>query len=195
MKYISEVNPRDYRAWYGLGQSYEILKLSVYSLHYYKIAAELRPHDSRMLVGLGETYEKLDNPENALKCYQRACNVGDIEGIALHRLASLHEKLGHKEEAAKAYKDFCSEERVIPDNSALLRGYIFLANYHEARKEFDQAVIYCHKCLSSEETKARAQSLLRSIAVQRNEDQQKQLKPNDDNIDVDYDSVSMDESK
>jgi anaphase-promoting complex subunit 8 len=54
------VNRRDYRAWYGLGQTYEILKMHFYCLYYYKKAHELRPNDSRMLVALGESYEKLN---------------------------------------------------------------------------------------------------------------------------------------
>ena len=55
-----DVNKRDYRAWYGLGQTYELLKMPFYCLYYYKKAQELRPSDSRMLVALGESYEKLD---------------------------------------------------------------------------------------------------------------------------------------
>ena len=58
--FFSEVNRRDYRAWYGLGQTYEILKMHFYCLYYYKKAHELRPNDSRMLVALGESYEKLN---------------------------------------------------------------------------------------------------------------------------------------
>lgn len=37
-----EINPRDYRAWYGLGQTYEILKMHLYSLYYYNKATALR---------------------------------------------------------------------------------------------------------------------------------------------------------
>lgn len=81
------MNKRDYRAWYGLGQTYEILKMPFYSLYYYKQAQQLRPNDSRMLIALGETYEKLEKIENALKCYHKACTVGDIEGTALINLA------------------------------------------------------------------------------------------------------------
>lgn len=33
---LTEVNRRDYRAWYGLGQTYELLKLPAYCLYYYK---------------------------------------------------------------------------------------------------------------------------------------------------------------
>jgi anaphase-promoting complex subunit 8 len=81
------VNRRDYRAWYGLGQTYEILKMFFYCLYYYKQAQQLRPNDSRMLIALGETYEKLDKIQDALKCYYKARSVGDIEGTALLKLA------------------------------------------------------------------------------------------------------------
>lgn len=37
-----DVNSRDYRAWYGLGQAYEILSLPYYATYYYKKATELR---------------------------------------------------------------------------------------------------------------------------------------------------------
>eukprot|EP00883_Tetradesmus_obliquus_P015588 jgi/Sobl393_1/8739/SZX78120.1 len=30
------LNPRDYRAWYGLGQTYELLSMPFYALHYYR---------------------------------------------------------------------------------------------------------------------------------------------------------------
>lgn len=85
--FVVEINSRDYRAWYGLGQTYEILKMPFYCLYYYKKAQQLRPNDSRMIIALGETYEKLDKSENALKCYYKACNMGDVEGFALIKLA------------------------------------------------------------------------------------------------------------
>jgi tetratricopeptide (TPR) repeat protein len=49
-----EVNKTDYRAWYGLGQTYEMLHLHLYSLHYYKRAAALRPIDARMWCAVGK---------------------------------------------------------------------------------------------------------------------------------------------
>ena len=65
-----EVNRRDYRAWYGLGQTYEILKMPYYCLYYYKQAQELRPSDSRMLVAMGECYEKLDKIQVKLYSFE-----------------------------------------------------------------------------------------------------------------------------
>jgi len=37
-----DLDPRDYRAWYGLGQTYEILQIPLYALHYFRKAAEQR---------------------------------------------------------------------------------------------------------------------------------------------------------
>lgn len=36
------VNRKDYRAWYGLGQAYELLNMHQYALHYYQHATALR---------------------------------------------------------------------------------------------------------------------------------------------------------
>ena len=47
-RHAVDMNHRDYRAWYGLGQTYEILKMPLYSLFYYQKAAQLRPNDARM---------------------------------------------------------------------------------------------------------------------------------------------------
>ena len=43
-----DINARDYRAWYGLGQTYEILQMYAYSIYYFGKAAALRPYDPRM---------------------------------------------------------------------------------------------------------------------------------------------------
>ena len=49
-----DINARDYRAWYGLGQTYEILQMHAYSIYYFGKAAALRPYDPRMwYVSLG----------------------------------------------------------------------------------------------------------------------------------------------
>lgn len=37
-----DVNRKDYRAWYGLGQAYELLSMHHYALHYYQRATALR---------------------------------------------------------------------------------------------------------------------------------------------------------
>lgn len=39
---VLEVDPKDYKAWYGLGQLYEILKMHHYAVYYYDMAHKLR---------------------------------------------------------------------------------------------------------------------------------------------------------
>lgn len=84
---VIATNPQDHRAWYGLGQTYEIIKLPFYSLHYHKRAQLICPDDSRILIAMGEVYEKMNRFGEALRCYKRARNVGDGDSSALSHLA------------------------------------------------------------------------------------------------------------
>jgi anaphase-promoting complex subunit 8 len=47
------IDDSDYRAWYGLGQTYELLHQNFHSLFYFRQAARLRPRDARMFVAVG----------------------------------------------------------------------------------------------------------------------------------------------
>jgi tetratricopeptide (TPR) repeat protein len=80
-----DVNPRDYRAWYGLGQTYELLNMPYYALYYFRRAALLRPGDARMWCALGQCYgsDALAMYGAAVRCYKRAIDNGDREGIAM----------------------------------------------------------------------------------------------------------------
>lgn len=80
-------NKRDYRAWFGLGQTYELLRLSFFSLYYYKVAQKLKPKDPRMLIALGETYEKLEKFEETYKCYKQARNVKKNDPHSIIKMA------------------------------------------------------------------------------------------------------------
>lgn len=39
---LPDVNAKDYRAWYGLGQAYELLGMPMYAIEYYNQATSLR---------------------------------------------------------------------------------------------------------------------------------------------------------
>ena len=39
---LADINPKDYRAWYGLGQAYELLDMPLYAIEYYNQATSLR---------------------------------------------------------------------------------------------------------------------------------------------------------
>jgi hypothetical protein len=65
----TDVNRKDYRAWYGLGQTYELLGEPFYALNYYQKATALRPYDARMWSALAVCYEKL---KRFVRCYRAA---------------------------------------------------------------------------------------------------------------------------
>lgn len=100
-----ELNPRDYRAWYGLGQTYELLRMPFYALYYFRRATQLRPHDARMWCAMGQCYEndQLQSVDKdkmevaAIRCYRRAVQNKDREGIALHKLVRLPPQHGLSE--------------------------------------------------------------------------------------------------
>lgn len=37
-----DINKKDYRAWHGLGQAYELLDMPQYALHYFQRSTALR---------------------------------------------------------------------------------------------------------------------------------------------------------
>ena len=166
------MNKRDYRAWYGLGQTYEILKMPFYCLYYYRRAHQLRPNDSRMLVALGECYEKLNQLVEAKKCYWRAYAVGDVEKMALVKLAKLHEQLNESEQAAQCYIKYiqdiysCGE---IVEHLEVSTAFRYLAQYYFKCKLWDEASACAQKCCSFNDTREEGKALLRQILQLRNQ--------------------------
>ncbi len=72
-----EIDPKDFRAWYGLGQTYELQNMCNYALYYYSKAVLSRPKDSRMWNAMGSCYQKMDKNNEAQKCYVRAESCKD----------------------------------------------------------------------------------------------------------------------
>ena len=70
-RHAVDINPKDYRAWYGLGQTYEILTMYFYALFYYRKATALRPYDARMWCAMAGCYKLLN----------RKVQSNQIEGI------------------------------------------------------------------------------------------------------------------
>eukprot|EP00057_Strongylocentrotus_purpuratus_P027870 XP_011682344.1 PREDICTED: cell division cycle protein 23 homolog [Strongylocentrotus purpuratus] len=164
-----EVNKRDFRAWYGLGQTYDILRMPFYSLYYYRQAQQVRPNDSRMLVALGESYERLDKIAESKKCYWRAYSVGDVEGVALVKLARLHEKFNEEEKAASFYSKYVEQMETMgtADTEEHCQAYRYLARYHLKQNNFDEATIYAHKCCDHSETREEGKAILKEISTRR----------------------------
>lgn len=82
-------NGRDFRAWFGLGNSYELLRLPSYAAYYYRRACALRPYDPRLWMALGRSYEALERVDAAVACYERGAANDDRTGVSLLRLAKL----------------------------------------------------------------------------------------------------------
>ncbi len=91
-----DLNPRDYRAWYGLGQTYELLNMPNYALYYFRRATQLRPSDARMWCAMGQCHEheQLGQIEAAIRCYHRAVDHNDREGIDFPPLPAWTSLLG-----------------------------------------------------------------------------------------------------
>ncbi|KAF7315598.1 Anaphase-promoting complex subunit 8 [Mycena indigotica] len=86
-----DVNRKDYRAWYGLGQAYELLNMHQYALHYYHNATALRPYDVRLWQAQGMCYEEMGRLREAIECFKRALITADPNEITINlRLASLY---------------------------------------------------------------------------------------------------------
>jgi anaphase-promoting complex subunit 8 len=108
-----KISSKDYRAWYGLGQAYELLQMNLYALYYYNKATSLKPYDPRMWIALGSCYESISKYKEAIKCYERA-RLKDFEGLALHKMAILYQLLNLPERAAGIF--FNSHERMLSGN-------------------------------------------------------------------------------
>ena len=94
----------DYRAWYGLGQTYEMLHLYQYSLYYYKKATTLKSNDARMWCAVGNCYSKLSMKLMAIQTLNHAVSCGDREGVATRELARLYREAGQVDLAAECYR-------------------------------------------------------------------------------------------
>jgi anaphase-promoting complex subunit 8 len=51
------IDQGDYRAWYGLGQAYELMGMPLHALKYYKDSVSCQPNDSRLWIAMAKCYE------------------------------------------------------------------------------------------------------------------------------------------
>ncbi|KXN92467.1 Anaphase-promoting complex subunit 8 [Leucoagaricus sp. SymC.cos] len=101
----TDVNRKDYRAWYGLGQAYELLSMHHYSLYYYQRATSLRPYDIRLWQAQGLCYEEIGRRREAIECYKRALIPADPHEISINlKLANLYWSLDELSEAVAYHR-------------------------------------------------------------------------------------------
>ena len=132
-----DVNRKDYRAWYGLGQTYEVLEMHLYALFYYQRAASLRPYDPKMWQAVGSCYDKVDRPIQSIKAYKRALVAGSyydtgssfgsgatnseppsgvLDPETLYQIALMHEKLNQPDEAASYMEMTLAQEEGVGED-------------------------------------------------------------------------------
>ena len=167
-RHAVDISPKDYRAWYGLGQTYEILAMPYYALFYYRKATALRPYDSRMWCAMAGCYARLHRRSDAIQCYQRAEANHDREGIAYTELARLFRAEGDNPQAAHYFRQMLKlreqQELSGPETQEAL---LFLANYCKDSGALADAQQYCSRLLDfGGHEKEEAKALLRDIRSQ-----------------------------
>lgn len=162
-----DINDRDYRAWYGLGQTYELLTMPLYALYYYSKTCELRPYDARMWIAMGSCYALLGESqvENAITCYKRAEYNNDRDGLALAKLAKLYEQRQELDKAAYYYKKHLDRRDAEGSEGAeTLEALLFLAQHCKARGNIEDAIRYATRLLDfTGQEMEEAKALLREI--------------------------------
>ena len=145
-----DIDPTDFRAWYGLGQTYEIHQLYDYASYYFANAALSRPQDARMWSAMGECYQNIKKTQDAAKCYERAERFKDSEGIALYKLAKLYVSMNDLDKAASCFKS--DLERRDTDNSESaesIEACMFLARYYNSRNDVANAKLYAERLMET----------------------------------------------
>jgi anaphase-promoting complex subunit 8 len=124
-----DVNRKDYRAWYGLGQAYEVLDMCFYALYYYQRTAALKPYDPKMWQAVGTCYAKMNQIPQSIKAMKRALVAGAyyeqsadaatadhpaagrkiLDPDLLHQVALLYERMNDEDEAA-AYMELTLQQ-------------------------------------------------------------------------------------
>ncbi|KAF9215881.1 anaphase-promoting complex component apc8 [Podila verticillata] len=163
---IIDYDHKDYRAWNGLGQTYEVLKMHYYAISYYQQASTLRPYDGRIWCAMAQCYEALDQDQAAIKCYTRALIGSDQEKVAIKKLPRLYRKIGNQETAAHYFRenlDLMREEQNETEERS--EACLFLSEYEMSKGNLRAAYEYASEAVhcASEQHQEDAKVLLRDI--------------------------------
>eukprot|EP00210_Caulerpa_lentillifera_P001021 g984.t1 len=127
-------NPLDYKAWYGLGQTHELLEMSAFAVHYFEKAALVVRTDDRFWTALAIAYvnPRVDKPEMAVSCFKEAIKLGDLDGSATKKLAELYVVNEEQEKAARCYVQYVDRFFSDQKNSTNLGDALFFLTKYEA---------------------------------------------------------------
>ncbi|MCO5549505.1 hypothetical protein L7F22_002977 [Adiantum nelumboides] len=145
-----ELNPRDVRAWTGLGNTYELNGAWAQALHYHKKAAATSPYDFRFWASMANCYEKLSQPVQAIECYKRILALEhsvDAQLAIMDNIARLYEGLAGGDEEEEEDEDEVAANGNGDDSAAHARDLLRACAWHRrivelidrARNEEDSA--------------------------------------------------------
>lgn len=141
-----DANRKDYRAWYGLGQGYELLDMHSYALFYFQRAVALQPWDPKMWMAVANSFANCGRLQNAIRSYKRALVAGSyldngggavsfassadplagavggaLDPEILYQIALLYEQDNNMDEAS-AYMELTLAQEEGPDEEDLPPG-------------------------------------------------------------------------
>lgn len=157
-----DLSENEYRAWYGLGQAYELLRMPNQALIHYKKAATLRPADSRMWCAVGSCFEVLKKHQMAIRAFERGME-NDNEFIAAIRLAELY--MNEKNyEASLHYNKIIFSNKAQVEEKDYYKACISMANIYQELGKQKEAAHFSRKALESESVeREEAKTILSTI--------------------------------
>lgn len=160
-----QINPRDYRGWYGLGLAYELQHHFQFALYYFLEAISLNPRDSRMWNALGSCYDKMGKKNESMKCLEKSEGLMDQEGISLFQLGKMYDQLGLTAKAVQCFEEnIANKDKFKEMDKQLADSLIYLAKYYSQQNDKEKAAAYANRLLDFHGfPKEEAQNLLFEI--------------------------------
>ncbi|OAF67904.1 Anaphase-promoting complex subunit 8 [Intoshia linei] len=156
----------DHRAYYGLGQAYEIAKMYSYALMYYQLGLETKPNDFRFIQAMADLYTELNKIECAKKCYWKIYLMNN-DSDTLFKLAKLFQVSDERLQAASVFSKYLMEVNDIleKDEDKISEAYLYLAKHYLIENRLDDAYEAAHKVSIDQEQVHR---ILKDIASKKN---------------------------
>jgi len=136
-----EVDPDYYEAIFGMALAYKNAGMFDEAIVGFKRLVEMDPKDTKSFLHLGDIYHEKGQLEEA-KNYLKSGIAIDPEAPVFHsKLGAVYLKLNMYDEAEQEIEKALSIERSVP----LINAHFNMALLHEARGEFNQAVLEYEK--------------------------------------------------
>ena len=106
------LNPKEWRAYYGLGNTYLDQGLYARAVAAYNQALRYSKDNIDVYVALGDAYyqqldsQRADVSDGAVRAYERAVRLGAKDSLVHYRLAHLYFEAGRNREAVEKYQTY-----------------------------------------------------------------------------------------